>query len=132
MKSKSNILLLLLLPVFIYSCNTYGKKVKVNDHIDVYIKNSATEEDAKKLGNYIDTTWKGNNNQKAFQLWKDSGIYTVKMIVDEKNYKQDTANINISFMAIQFLIESQVFKENKVRLVLTDDSFKDIKTFESK
>jgi hypothetical protein len=34
-------------------------------------------------------------------------------------------------MALQFLFESQVFTGNRVKLILTDNKFKDIKTFPS-
>ncbi len=131
MKLKLHNILMFLL-VFFISCNTspYGKKIKVNDRIEVYIKNRATEADAKKFGDYIDTTWKTSTNKKSFQLSKDSGQYTIRMVVDENKIKKDTS-LDVSFMAIQFLIEEQVFKGTKVKLILTDDNFKDLKTFES-
>lgn len=74
MKLKLHNILMFLL-VFFISCNTspYGKKIKVNDRIEVYIKNGATEADAKKFGDYIDTTWKTSTNKKSFQLSKDHG-----------------------------------------------------------
>ena len=80
--------LIVVLSVLLYSCNSpYGKRVKINDRIEVYIKNGATEDEAKSLGNYIDTVWKGATNQKSFQLSKDSGQYTVRMVVDENKIK---------------------------------------------
>ena len=113
-------------------CNTspYGKKITVNNHIEVYIKSGATEAEAKNLGNYIDSTWKTSGNKKSFQLSKDSGQYIIRMVVDENKIKKDSS-LDVSFMAIQFLIEEQVFNGSKVKLILTDNSFKDIKTFES-
>ena len=123
--------LIVVLSVLLYSCNSpYGKRVKINDRIEVYIKNGATEDEAKSLGNYIDTVWKGATNQKSFQLSKDSGQYTVRMVVDENKIKADSS-LDVSFIAIQFLLEQQVFKSSKVRLILTDDHFKDLKAFES-
>lgn len=123
--------LIVVLSVLLYSCNSpYGKRVKINDRIEVYIKNGATEDEAKIFGNYIDTVWKGATNQKSFQLSKDSGQYTVRMVVDENKIKADSS-LDVSFIAIQFLLEQQVFKSSKVRLILTDDHFKDLKAFES-
>lgn len=123
--------LLMLFVVLFASCNSdYGKKVKVSDHTEIFIKNDATEDEAKKLGNYIDSTWKEQTNEKSFQLSKDSGNYTVRMVVDEAKVKADTT-LDVSFQAIQFLIADQVFKGSKVTLILTDNKFNDIKTVQS-
>jgi hypothetical protein len=123
--------LLMFSAVLFASCDSgYGKKVKVSDHTEIFIKNDATEEEAKKLGNYIDSTWKDQTNDKSFQLSKDSGNYTVRMVVDENKVKADTT-LDVSFQAIQFLIEDQVFKGSKVTLILTDNKFNDIKTVQS-
>ena len=124
--------LLVFFAVLFASCDIdgYGKKVKISDHTEVFIKNDATEEDAKKLGKYIDSSWKEQTNAKSFQLSKDSGNYTVRMVVDEDKVKNDTT-LDVSFQAIQFLIEDQVFKGRKVTLILTDNKFNDIKTVKS-
>lgn len=128
---KKIILPLLLLMIIIGSCSTYGKKVKISDRVEVYMKgDGVTEAEAKKLGTYIDTLWKEQTNMKSFQLSKDSGQYVVRMVVDEEKLKADTS-LNVSFMAIQILFETQVFPGDKVKLVLTDNAFKDIKSFPS-
>ena len=118
--------------VLFASCDIggYGKKVKVSDQTEIFIKNDATEAEAKKLGNYFDSTWKEQTNKKSFQLSKDSGNYTVRMVVDADKVKNDTT-LDISFQAIQFLIEEQVFKGSKVTLILTDNKFNDIRTVKS-
>jgi uncharacterized protein YxeA len=126
---KKIILPLLLLMILIGSCSTYGKKVKISDRVEVYMKgDSVTEAEAKKLGTYIDTLWKDQTNMKSFQLSKDSGQYVIRMVVDEKKLKQDSS-LNVSFMALQILFQSQVFPGNKVKLTLTDNTFKDFKSF---
>lgn len=110
--------------------NPYGKKVTINDTIEVYIKgDSTTEEDAKKMGNYFAETWKELTNKKSFQLIKENGGYTVKMVVDEKKVKEDPS-LDLSFWALKTLIETEVFKGSKVKLVITNNKFKDIKTFD--
>lgn len=124
--------LLLFTALLFASCDMdgYGNKIKINDHTEIFIKNDATEEDAKKLGSYIDSTWKEQKNSKSFQLSKDSGNYTLRMVVDEEKVKNDSS-LDVSFQAIQFLIEDQVFKGSKVTLILTDNKFNDIKTVKS-
>ena len=125
---------LLLINILLFSAcglSGYGKKVIINDKLEVYLKgDNVTEADARKLGAYIDTTWKDATNKKSFQLCKDSGQYVVRMVVDEKKVKSDNS-LDVSFMALQMLFESQVFNNNKVKLILTDDHFKDVKTFYS-
>ena len=130
---KFNLTTLLVLSTLLFaSCDMagYGKKVKVSDQTEIFIKNDATEAEAKKLGNYFDSTWKEQTNKKSFQLSKDSGNYTVRMVVDADKVKNDTT-LDISFQAIQFLIEEQVFKGSKVTLILTDNKFNDIRTVKS-
>src|SRR5688572_7155959 len=121
--------LFLFVAILFASCDIggHGKKIKISDHTEIFIKHDATEAEAKKLGNFIDSTWKEQTNDKSFQLSKDSGKYTVRMVVDENKVKNDTT-LDISFQAIQFLIEDQVFKGSKVTLILTDNKFNDIKT----
>ncbi len=106
----------------------YGKKITISERIEVFIKNDATEADAKKMGNFFDSTWKELTNKKSFQLSKDSGNYTVRMVVDADKVKKDSS-LDVSFWAIKFLIEEEVFKGSAVKLILTDDKFTDIKTF---
>ena len=124
--------LLLFCAILFSSCDIggYGKKIKISDRTEIFIKQDATEAEAKKLGNFIDSTWEEQTNDKSFQLTKAGGNYTVRMVVDENKIKNDTT-LDISFQAIQFLIEEEVFKGSKVSLILTDNKFRDIKTVKS-
>lgn len=121
--------------IFFISCSIfspYGKKVTINDKLEIYIKgDSTTEADAKKLGTYLAETWKETTNQKSFQLKKEQNEYQVRMVVDEEKIKTDST-LDVSFMALRMLIEEQVFKGSKVKLILTNNKFKDLKTFDDK
>ena len=121
---------LALCAVVLHSCGSdYGKKVQINEHLEVYYKgNNVTEADAKKLGTYLADTWKEATNDKSLQLTKDSTVWVVRMVVDEEKVKADST-IDISFMAVQYLLQSQVFNNEPVRFILCDGHFKDIKTF---
>jgi len=125
----SIIRLCLLLSILFSSCDIdgYGKKITVSDRTEVFIIKDATEAEAKKMGNYFDTTWKEQTQKKSFQLSKDSGNYTVRMVVDTEKVKD--SNLDESFQAVQFLLADQVFKGSNVKLILTDEKFKDFKTF---
>jgi hypothetical protein len=119
--------------VVVMSCSffsPFGKKVTINNSLEIYIKgDKTTEADAKKLGNYLAETWKDITNKKSFQLIKENNSYIVKMVVDEAKVKADSS-LDVSFMALRMLIADEVFKGSKVKLVLTNNEFKDIKTFD--
>ncbi len=125
----SIISLCLFLSILFSSCDIdgYGKKITVSDRTEVFIIKDATEAEAKKMGNYFDSTWKEQTQKKSFQLAKDSGNYTVRMVVDTEKVKD--SSMDESFQAVQFLLADQVFKGSNVKLILTDDKFKDFKTF---
>ena len=125
----SIISLCLFLSILFSSCDIdgYGKKITVSDRTEVFIIKDATEAEAKKMGNYFDSTWKEQTQKKSFQLAKDSGNYTVRMVVDTEKVKD--SSLDESFQAVQFLLADQVFKGSTVKLILTDDKFKDFKTF---
>jgi len=116
--------------VFVFiSCNNYGKKVKIDDTMEVYLKgDSVTEDQAKKLGNYLTKLWKESKNEKSLQLSKDSGRYVVKMVVDEDRIKKDTT-ADTGFQFLKFLIQAQVFDNNPVKFVLTNGYFEEIKSY---
>ena len=125
---KKLIAIVVVLIVFV-SCNNYGKKVKIDDTMEVYLKgDSVTEAQAKKLGKYLTELWKESKNEKSLQLSKDSGMYIVKMVVDEDKLKQDTT-ADVSFIALKTLLESEVFDNKQVKFVLTDNTFKDIRSY---
>ena len=102
---RKTFLFFLPLVFLVVACNSYGKKVKINDTLEVYLKgDSVTESDAKKLGNYISGLTKDSKNEKSFQLSKDSGSYVVKMVVDGDKVKTDST-LDASFIAFKALIE---------------------------
>ena len=106
-----------------------GKKVKINDSIEIYLKGDAvTEKDAKELGNYLAELWKDASNMKSLQLTKDNGAFVVRMVVDEKMVKADTS-LHSSFWAVKLLLEEEVFKGSKVNFIITDNRFNDIKSY---
>ena len=111
---------------FLVSCNDYGKKVKISDKTEIYIKKDATEDEAKKLGAYIESLSK-DNNEKSFQLSKENGDYTVRMVINQDEVKKDPS-LKMSFMALRFLFNDKVFNGSKVNMILTDNHFKDLET----
>ena len=111
------------------SCNDYGRKVKINDNLEIYVKGGGvTEQDIQKLGKCLTELSGNSKNQKSLQLSKDSGKYEVKMVVDPEKMKSDSV-MDKSFTALKTLMETQVFNNQPVRLTITDDHFKDLKSY---
>lgn len=130
---KKSIYIIFIFTIFISACNFfssgYGKRIEISDKVEVYIKgDSTTEQDAKKLGTYLDTTWKDITHKRSFQLIKEKGEYNIGMVVDEALLKKDST-LEVSFKALRLLIAMSVFPDNKVNLILTNDSFKPYKTY---
>lgn len=124
---KRTIGLFLIAVITLSACNEYGKKVKISDTTEVYLKDdSSTEADAKLLGNYIDSKFK-TDKKRSLQLSKEKNAYTIRMVVDEDEYKKDPS-MDESFMALRFLFKNVVFTGKEVNLILTDNQFNDFKT----
>lgn len=111
------------------SCNDYGRKIEVNDTVDVYIKgDSVNEEDARRLGEYI-TEYAGySKNEKSLQLSKRKGTYVVKMVVGQEKLKNGSVSEE-NFANLKSLLQREVFKNQPVKLTITDNNFVELKSF---
>jgi hypothetical protein len=109
------------------SCNRFGKKIKISDRTDIYMRdNSVTEAEARLFGNYIDGIYQ-SEYARRFQIGKDSGVYNIRMIVDKAEIERNPA-LDQSYMALRFLIQTKVFPSSKVKLMLSNDEFQEYKT----
>ncbi|MBS1578827.1 MAG: hypothetical protein JST94_08345 [Bacteroidetes bacterium] len=128
---KLQLIVASILILFITACtSSYGKKIKINDTLEIYAKgDSVTDADAKKLGEYLANLWKDSKNQKSLQLLKTNGVYEVKMVIDVTKLKADSS-LEFGFMVIQSMLEHDVFPGSKVKFTITDDVFKPIKSFQ--
>lgn len=109
------------------SCDRYGKKVDINNKSEVFYKDDATEVEAKKLGNFLlKKNFFDNRSDKSVQLIKDSGIYTVRFVVDKASYEVDKENTLLGFRVWQMWIAEDVFNNAKTKVVLVDDQFNEI------
>ena len=113
--------------VFLFtSCNRFGKKIKISDRTDIYIRdNSVTEAEARLLGNFIDNIYQ-SEYARRFQIAKDSGIYNIRMIVDKGEFERNPA-LDQTYMALRSLIQTKVFPSSKVKLMLSNDEFQEYK-----
>lgn len=120
---KPLLAVLFLLTASLYACRPHGKRITITDQLEVYIKGEATEEEGRLLGEYIATLDSSNKNEKSIQLTKDSSLYTVRMVVPQENLADK--ELQPAFEALFFLVKENVFPGEKVRMILTDEEFKD-------
>lgn len=126
---KLSIILASLFAIVLTSCNDYGKKITIDDSMEVYLKgDSVNENQAKKMGNYLVKLWPNARQKKSLQLSKDSGEYVVKMVVDENKIKQDST-LHAGFTALKTMLQTDIFDNQPIKFVLANDTFKDIKTY---
>ena len=129
---------LLLLPVLfslvLTSCNlfnNYGKKVKINDKLNVYYKGEGvTEDQAKKLGAFLENNRGENKGDLAAQIMKEGESYLVKIPLNEEAFNKDKEKFKTLFWYMQDMISELVFEGKKTRIVLTDDKLKDKETID--
>jgi len=105
-----------------------GKKVKTGN-IEVYYKNGATEEQAKKISSLfndaVQSSNSGSKSRKSFQVTKPSDTVLLKMVVDKSKLDQVGDE---TFYAISGLVSDSVFHGGPVNIMLTDNRFKPIRT----
>jgi hypothetical protein len=111
--------------VFLISCNSYGDKLKINDKSEVYYKDGATKEDAKKLGDYLlQNGYFDTKSQKSIQLSKNKDTFNVKFVVDKKRAESEMKDTEGTFTALGMLLSYQVFNGKPTRIMLADQYMK--------
>lgn len=119
------VLNLLFISLFIISCNSYGKKVLINEKSEVYFKgNGVSEEDAKRLGHFLLSRGYFNvSDKRSVQLTKHKSTYVVKLVVDPDYMKADDTVLT-GFKVWQMWIEDSVFNGSQTELLLADTELK--------
>jgi hypothetical protein len=125
---KKALCFLFICTIFLFvSCNRFGKKIKISDRTDIYMRdNSVTDAEARRFGDFIDHVYQ-SEYARRFQIAKDSGVYNIRMIVDKAEFERNTA-LDQSYMTLRFLIQTKVFPSSKVKLMLSNDEFQEYKT----
>jgi hypothetical protein len=130
---KRILLFMAVIAVTAAACNSYGKKVKVNDKSEVYYKGDGiTEDDAKRLGNYLlSSGYFDSTTEKSVQLSKSADTFNVKFVVDKK--KVDAMqNSELIFSLLGMQLSEVVFAKKPVKVILANEymeGFKDIPAY---
>ncbi|MCB0457490.1 MAG: hypothetical protein R2776_00465 [Flavobacteriaceae bacterium] len=109
--------------MLLLSCSGYGDKVTF-DGTEVYYKDNVTQEMATKTGEYLQEMGFTDGSAKSVQLTKDS-VYNFRMVV-QKQFETDTTK-DYSFMALGFLLSSEVFNGEALNFQLCDNTFKTVR-----
>lgn len=127
MKKTLSFLAIFTVIICISCTGRFGKKIKISDRTDIYIKDtSVTEAEARVFGDYIDHVYQ-SDYARRFQLAKDSNTYFIRMIVDKGEIEQKPG-LEQSYMALRYLIQTKVFPSSNVKLILSNDEFEGYKT----
>lgn len=130
MKRFISLALLLALIVFT-SCSDFGKKVTFTDHKgEVYYKgDGVTEADAKATGKFLEEAefFIHDDKTRSVQISKKDGRVQFRMVVDEKGLA-GIKNADERFAEMAAQMSKEVYSNQPVDLIYTDDKFSDKKT----
>jgi hypothetical protein len=113
---------------FFASCSPYGKKVEINSKSEVYVEDGATEEEARRLGDFLlRNEYFDNTTEKRVQILKDKETHIVKFVVNEDKLKNNP-EAEAGFQFMQMLLKDSIFNGKPTRIILADDKFKEIRT----
>jgi len=118
-----------LIVIFIFSgCTNNGKKVSVEGTKgEVYYVDSATENEAQKLGNFLKQYgYFGNVKTASVQIDKKNDNYLITFVYD-KDYYQKTQGLEDFFKNYTVRMSRELFDGKKVDIALADKYFKDFK-----
>ena len=122
------IVLPLLLAAGLVACTNYGKKVS-HGHLEVFYKDGVSEEQAQKTADllYEADVAAGNNTsvKKSIQLVKDNDGFCFRMVVDKEKMEKLPDD---GFFAIGSVLSDSIFNNSPVKVDLTDNHFKTIRT----
>ena len=115
--------------VLFSSCDNYGKRIEFGKSEVYYKGKGVTEEQAKKLGEYLVTkAYMTEQKAQSVQLEHDGKDYVVRFAYDDKAV---TDNIRFIFWKLQYNLSKDVFGDKPVRVALADEKLKDFEVMNS-
>lgn len=131
---KLSFVLFVVASTMMIACNSWGDKYMANDKSEVYYKDGATADDAKRLGNFLlENNYFDSLTEKSVQITKTVDTFNVKFVVDKAKVSE-TENADMLFTIMGAAISSDVFSGKPVKVILADtrmDGFKEIPTYTS-
>lgn len=105
---------------------TFGEKLPFQNG-ELYFTDNVTQRQAESLVKFLDEMYGDLENFKSYQLDRDGNELVVRSVVNDRAL--NTNELDDSFEAVEFLLQTQVFPDSEVRLELTDTQFQTRRTF---
>jgi hypothetical protein len=102
----------------------HGKKVEL-DHVDLYYMPDISVAEARRLGDYLDKTYKNLDRRISVQIAKEGKTYQYRIVV-KKGIDKDEEFIP-KFKAEALLLSLSVFKGADVEIHLCDEQLKTLR-----
>lgn len=123
---KKALLILTLAVMMFTACNNYGKK-KTFGKGELYYTEQITEEEAQKAGEFLlKNGILSEDRRNSIQLDKADSIYKLRIVVEDKFFTNDSADI--TFRGISTFMSLEVFDNKPVEVDLCDDQLKTKRT----
>ncbi len=103
-------------------CSNYGKKLEFNQTEVYYDDKSVTEEDATRLGKYLEESSFADGTPKSVQLVKEGGKWQFRMVTQDSYIKDEEYHDIASIFAQE--ISRDVFNGATVEVHLCDERLK--------
>ena len=97
---------------------------------EVYYKDSVSEEEAQKFANYMQEDWSNLGDFVTFQLERDEQASTVFVRMCAKSETWETNDYDAALMALELLLQKEVFAGEDVAYELCDDKLVPQKTID--
>ena len=107
----------------------YGERLAYESG-EVYYTENVTESDAQRFADYMQEQWGELNNFVTFQLEREAatGIMHVRMCAKPQAWESD--DLDYSFIALETLLQKDVFPGENVVFALCDDELETRKTID--
>ncbi len=122
------VILSLLASVLLLSCSDRGKKIS-KGYLEVYYKEGITKEQAEKTMDYFLPLWKDEGEKtktKSIQLSKNGDTIHFRMVAKMEVIEKMDKDI---FYTMANEISKDLFNNAPVNVVLTDNTFKTLRTY---
>lgn len=118
------LLVIIFIPIFSCGdCNFdmgYGEKLTFGSKQEIYYKDGATEDHARKLGNYFkETGFFDGKSPKSVQIIKSGESFQIRFVIKKDLWKDQKTIKNFMFMGKE--ISQNVFDKSPVDVHLCDD-----------
>jgi hypothetical protein len=112
--------------VYFAAARRHGKKLDY-DGSDLYYKSPVTEEEAKKLGDFLVKSGVFDKEKpKSAQLIKEGSVYHVRFIIEDG--KHDDPMLAFAMMLMSAGMKTEVFGDKRFEIQLCKDDFEVVKT----